>query len=658
MDFTISSIILWPKDASKPIRKIEFEPGKVNIITGGSEKGKSAIISIVDYCLGSGVCRIPTRKIRDLSGWFGVLFTLAEGNQILLARKEPGEHIASGEMYMKEGQSLEIPNEVISNYNVADVKARLDSITQLSDLPVSGKETSTGFDSRPSFRDLTSFLFQPQYIIANQSALFYRADSLAHREKLKNIFPYIYQAVDNHYLELQDELKSIERKLFVLEKEIDRKNQYVTKWLGQLRGYYRRAKDYGLLASHPYPSDDWKNENFLNLLREVSTEVNNNIIPTVNLEGVTTTSNRITQLTSRELDVAYKIHTLKHRQELINKLVSGNREYRTNLLNQENRLKLSSWFNDLLKKADDKCPFCGKKSAEAGQYVKDLIKTKNEIIDKGVRLNDNYSVLSGEARRINAEMEKLVVDLNNIRKEIETLKTNSQIESRKLNTLNAIYQFAGKLDAEIGNYDAITEEKELLQQIQILRLRRDQINKEINDEIIQGKIARARRIISDGIKHYAQMFKAENSGEIIEFNDNDLTINFVSQSGRKDSLYEIGSGHNYMSYHISTLLSLHEFFLNQLKHPVPNFIIFDQPTQVYFPESSDREDIEKNEDVERVKRIFNVFNEAMLRTKNNLQIIVLEHVGQHAWSEQPNIKGIKRWRTGEEDDALILANWQ
>lgn len=75
MDFTIKSIILWPKNELKVIRRIDFAPDKINVITGGSERGKSAIIAIIDYCLGSSHCKIPTRTIRDLTQWFGVLIS-------------------------------------------------------------------------------------------------------------------------------------------------------------------------------------------------------------------------------------------------------------------------------------------------------------------------------------------------------------------------------------------------------------------------------------------------------------------------------------------------------------------------------------------------------------------------------------------------------
>jgi hypothetical protein len=51
MNFQIEKIILWPKKTGLPPRVLRFELSKVNVISGDSRTGKSAIIPIIDYCL-------------------------------------------------------------------------------------------------------------------------------------------------------------------------------------------------------------------------------------------------------------------------------------------------------------------------------------------------------------------------------------------------------------------------------------------------------------------------------------------------------------------------------------------------------------------------------------------------------------------------------
>ena len=89
MKFSVNRIVLWPKKEGLAYREIKFEENKINIITGSSRTGKSALIPIIDYCLGAQKCAIPVDVIRNACAWFGVLFDLQE-EQILLCRKEPG----------------------------------------------------------------------------------------------------------------------------------------------------------------------------------------------------------------------------------------------------------------------------------------------------------------------------------------------------------------------------------------------------------------------------------------------------------------------------------------------------------------------------------------------------------------------------------------
>jgi hypothetical protein len=71
----------------------------------------------------------------------------------------------------------------------------------------------------------------------------------------------------------------------------------------------------------------------------------------------------------------------------------------------------------------------------------------------------------------------------------------------------------------------------------------------------------------------------------------------------------MGSAENWLACHLVAHLSLHEFFVSGAR-PVPRFLIFDQPTQVYYPPESDANgsvDNLKDEDQEAVRRIFKMF---------------------------------------------------
>ena len=87
MRFQILELVLWPRQSGEP-QKVKFRPGVVNVISGASKTGKSAVIPIIDYCLGADKCTIPVGVIRSHCSWFGVVVETDQG-QKLFARSEP-----------------------------------------------------------------------------------------------------------------------------------------------------------------------------------------------------------------------------------------------------------------------------------------------------------------------------------------------------------------------------------------------------------------------------------------------------------------------------------------------------------------------------------------------------------------------------------------
>src|SRR5947199_10105252 len=111
MYFQIRHIVLWPRVSSTKPRVVDFELGQVNVISGASRTGKSAIMPIIDYCLGADRCAIPVETIRNACSWFGVVVETSEG-QKLFARKGPGNQRSTNEMFAIEGSAIEIPPTV------------------------------------------------------------------------------------------------------------------------------------------------------------------------------------------------------------------------------------------------------------------------------------------------------------------------------------------------------------------------------------------------------------------------------------------------------------------------------------------------------------------------------------------------------------------
>src|SRR3546814_31969 len=211
MFFQIRRVILCLRD-DHTHKVVTFGFGVVNVISGASKTGKSAMIPIIDFCLGADKCAIPVGHIREKCAWFGILVETVEG-QKLLARREPGSQKNTGDMVLLEGPEIEIPEKIENKTHTADdVKAMLNRLSGLSALGFDPESTS-GFKGRPSFRDLVAFNFQPQNVVANPDVLFFKADTTEHREKLKTIFPYVLGAITPGLLEIRFELDRLPKLL-------------------------------------------------------------------------------------------------------------------------------------------------------------------------------------------------------------------------------------------------------------------------------------------------------------------------------------------------------------------------------------------------------------------------------------------------------------
>ncbi|RLG29504.1 DUF3732 domain-containing protein, partial [Methanosarcinales archaeon] len=129
----------------------------------------------------------------------------------------------------------------------------------------------------------------------------------------------------------------------------------------------------------------------------------------------------------------------------------------------------------------------------------------------------------------------------------------------------------------------------------------------------------------------------------------------------EDYLWEIGSGSNWLSYHIAVSLGLHQFFLELKQNPVPTFVVYDQPSQVYFPKKlvirEDDTELDPeliDEDIEAVRKVFKVLSSVVENSNGRLQIIVLDHASESAWGDIQNANLVEEWRDGR---TLVPMGW-
>lgn len=107
MSMTIGAIILYSHTGEQ--RELTFKSGGLNIITGDSKTGKSAIIDIIDYCLGRSSCNVAEGVIRRSVAWFAVRL-LNGDDELFVARKNPGPGTdTGGDIYVRRGSFDTVP---------------------------------------------------------------------------------------------------------------------------------------------------------------------------------------------------------------------------------------------------------------------------------------------------------------------------------------------------------------------------------------------------------------------------------------------------------------------------------------------------------------------------------------------------------------------
>jgi hypothetical protein len=114
----------------------------------------------------------------------------------------------------------------------------------------------------------------------------------------------------------------------------------------------------------------------------------------------------------------------------------------------------------------------------------------------------------------------------------------------------------------------------------------------------------------------------------------------------------MGSGQNWVGYHVAAHLALHELFRHR-NRPVPAFLMLDQPSQAHYPPEKDVGLVDvQNEDQEAVTRLFRLLYEYPNKFDGGMQVIVVDHVEllDHWFREAT----VERWRDGIK---LVPASW-
>lgn len=656
MRFHLRSVILWSWSDKFEPRVIPFEPGMVNVLTGNARTGKSALIPIIDYCLCSRSCAIPRKVVRAACEWFGVLVETSEG-QKLLARLNPGERDAVEEMFILEGPEVVIPRRINEANTRADrVKHQLDKLAGLSHLDFAGGDVSNSVDYRIGFRDLMAFVFQPQNVVANRDILFYRTEKLEHKLKLaRNVLPYVLEAVTPEILAAQHEVERLGRELRRKIRDLERAASASSRWEAQMSAHLARAEELGLYTGDV--TGNLSSENMLELLRSVATKT----VDDFNTDSTTISGaiERQIELEALEEKLAGQLAELKTRQEDLRRLRDGAGGYKDALMIQQDRLAVSEWLSQQSQDNKEDCPICGQAMNSHHDELEALKKHLSDIENTASQIGEIPMAVDREVQHIRKAIDDVSDKLRDVRRQKKILTAESAEAGKRQFRALSVAHFLGQLSQALSLYEEIQSDGELSQDIEDLRERIARFTKLADASGVERRLNAAVDRLSTFISQHMPLLDNDHASNSAKLNVSDLTLEINGSEGQS-FLWSIGSGSNHLSYHISTLLALHRFFLASRSNVVPGLLILDQPSQVYFPEKIHRDAAHEeqpwknDDDVAAVRKIFELLGSVVAESDERLQVIVLDHAPTSVWDKITSVTLAEDWHSGTK---LVPSNW-
>lgn len=616
----IKAIILFCQNGEKRI--VSLEPG-VNIITGESKTGKSALVEVIDYCLCSTRCTVPKGKITDFTHLYTIVMFIRD-HIIIIARQswhDGGKMCISRENADFDATTLELnyfTDKQFCNYKEIQWKIECELGLFISNMVTD--ENQSG--KRASLRNMVSYMFQHQNLMASKFALFYRFSDYYKRKDVIDQFPVFAGMIGQEYYSTLIELNALEAQLRRKERQQKvniKSTAYVKKSLSPLLCDY-----YALLGMKLEPT--LTAQKMLRLSKELPEFDDSQFFG--ESEIVSRYNNLHAQLESlrdEERDIRLRIDRVSSTSEAGGKFTSMLRQLKQQT--DSVPVEVSQYI----------CPLCGHDCTEIAEADNELSAATEWLADE-LQITEKYTMdFSEDVRKLNDGLRKIEEEIKDTLREINILEkkfmTSKELVSKreKANYAKARIMLYAEM-SDTGIFETVDEDIENL---------KDEIGK-LKERLagydLPNQLSKAQTFLSNNMNRLSHTLDFEKEYRPINLNFGLLDQTFDlyhHQKGReKIYLYEMGSGANWVSCHIALFLSFLRLFATNEKSPMPLFLFFDQPSQVYFPRGDERTNELPHTDIVAVGKMYKtIFDEIGCIEKDTgilPQILIVDHVDGHA----------------------------
>ncbi len=639
----IISLIFYNSIGDK--RVLSFEQGKVNIITGESKTGKTALIDIVNYCLGSDDCRISEGIIRDTVEWFAILLQI-NSEQVFIARQNPNRlrQNSTQHIYFANSDVIEIPNlsDITNNSDIVTLKDFFTKKLFISEF-INRPESGTRDPLTVNFKHSRFYSFQPQDLIAQRNYLFYNQSDAFAAQSIKDTLPYFLGVLREDTVRIEREIAAKKRELSKKEKELKEYERLKQDGGRKIFELVNEAKQLDMLPVNQVTDDE--TQAFDALLKVVDWEETLNDIAqgeNENLKILIDEKNELSKRLSRVSDEVKAVESFIHQTS----------DYSDEASQQQVRLESIKLLNGTEAKLHE-CPLCT-------QSIPNEIPSISAIQDSLMRLSNNLDLTIAERPKLSEYIEKLIVDREDLRKQIEIKQDGvraiyqEQDEALKQKDTNLRRgKIIGKVSLFLESFKILEEDDTLRNDINTLQTEIEDLQKLIDSDEKESRLNSVLNQLNNQMTTWAASLDLEHQESPIRFDIKKLTI-FADTPDKPIALNNMGSGANWVAYHLLIHFALHKHFV-KAKRPVPKFLIIDQPSQIYFPpdrDTSSTGQISVSSDETAVKQMYDFIFKVTEELSPEFQVIITDHAKLN--NDQFKNSITEEWRGGFK---LIPAEW-
>jgi hypothetical protein len=644
---------------------VNFKKG-LNVVTGKSSTGKSALIEIFDYCFGSGENTIPKGVITANAAIYYV--ALSANEQDMVIARDPS--IATKAFFRRV--ELFNSDDIICDYfnssyyrPLTEFKKHLrDFFVDIDDVDESliarGNRRFNAKSATPSIRSFSSFILQHQNLVANKHALFYRFDEKEKRDQAIDHIKIFLGLVDQKYFHLSQEKERLSTEVRGLERKKET-NKRVSENYKQNVGPILSQ----LYASMGFEEEPLSLEKLLRHPQDAKEQLDIIIVPGKINHNSDAATLRYNQLKLQRAQKTAGLRKLQRQTASINKHIQEDERFVDNVkqFSSPQHVHISTTV----------CPFC--------HTEKDTLRESAEKLQQAItKVSGNLS----QARPMKAKFESSLVEvkrsIETIDKELTELnlqiveleKTEKQLAEQK-SLYESIVMQKAKLFVLIDTL-SMADDAELERQIKALNKQLIIISNDLNKYDVQKGLESASTKVNEYMAEIGSHFEFEASYKPINLHFSFETFDLFHLTPENEKIYlrSMGSGANWLYCHVTLFLALHKYFAELgEKCAIPSILFFDQPTQVYFPnfnrdnsetfeeqksqEAEQRRTLKVDQDIdEDIEAVENLFSQLSiycneLEEKNGFspQIIVTDHADNLTLSNGIEFESLvngNRWR--------------